>query len=369
MKKGIYIIYGDLDGSRFAGVNTKIKGQIKAFANNGIQVKTKIYNINDSIKAKILYRLPFVNREPRWEYSHDFDNCDFIYMRKPYLSFSFIRFIKLVKKKSKAKIIVEFPTYPYDRELKERIIDYPLFIEDYIARQFLKGKIDRIANLTDERKIFGVPTLKIINGYDFSQIFLTDKERDDDEIRLCCVARFMPVHGYERILNGLADYYDNGGDRNVTIYMVGKGRELKRYQAIVKDRKIDSHVVFYGFQPTEKIGEILNKCDFGVGAIGMYKLGFHGVGAYLKTREYLAAGLPVIASNELDFMQYPELRPYALIFANDQSNIEINEVIDYYDSLHKEDINRVKKMIREAAVKYLDASHAMDEVIEYIKET
>ncbi len=36
----------------------------------------------------------------------------------------------------------------------------------------------------------------------------------------------MPWHGYERLLEGLANYYHKGGISNIVIYMVGDGREL-----------------------------------------------------------------------------------------------------------------------------------------------
>ncbi len=208
--KGYYIVYEDIEDKRFPGVNIKIKSQIHAMREAGIEVKPLLYQVHNTTSAKVLYRLPFVNAEPRWKYDHRIDRVDFIYMRKPYINRPYISFLKKVKRFSKAKIIVEFPTYPYDGELKERVIDYPLYIKDLLARKHMKECVDRIANLTDEKLIYGVRTLQIINGFDFDKFHLHQVNRNDDELRLCCIARFMPWHGYERLLEGLANYYHKG---------------------------------------------------------------------------------------------------------------------------------------------------------------
>lgn len=328
-----------------------------------------MFKINDTIWAKILYRLPFTNVDPHWKYIHSFDRVDFIYLRKPYMSFAFIRFLKQIKRNSKAKVIIEFPTYPYDGELRERIIDYPIYFKEKIARRFLRGNVDRIATLTDDEFIFGVQTIKILNGYDFSKISIIPIERTDDEIRICCIARFMPWHGYERLLNGLADYYASGGKRNIIVSMVGDGAEIDKYKKIVEEKELNLHVNFYGYQSIDQIERILNESDIGAGSFGLYKVDFYGVGAYLKTREYLAVGLPVIAGTELDFMQYPELCPFALVFSNDSTDVNIEKILNFYDGLKGPDQMSIRYKIRETAEKYLNMDNAMEKVINYIKES
>ncbi len=365
MKYGIYIVYEELDG-RFDGVNKKIRGQIEALKRQGISVETVVFKIGASIKARILYRLPFINMEPCWHYINEFDSCDFIYLRKPYLSLSFILFLHKIKKQSKAKVIMELPTYPYDGELKKRIIDYPLYVKDLFARKFLHGNADRIACLTNDEIIFNVKTLKILNGFDFSQ-FRMDRKPRKDCIQVCCVAKFEPWHGYERLLNGLIEYYKGGGVRSIIVHMIGDGEELNLYKKIVNKGSLNDRVIFHGYKTEKEIEGILNECDFGVASLGLYKINFTSVGCFLKTREYLAAGLPIIAGSKLDIMEYPELNPYVLAFENNPSDIDLHRVVKFYDELHQNsDDVAIAVHIRNVAEKKLNIDAALKNVIDYI---
>lgn len=366
-KTGCFIVESSL--LNLSGAYKKVENQIKAFENAGFVIKTVIMNRSVFPGSKIVDRLPFSNCSPHWEWRDEFQGCDFIYLRKPWLNGSFLSFLKKIKKRNpKAKIIIEFPTYPYDGEMKSNLKDYPKYLKDLHARRNLRRYVDRICSLVETPEIFGINNIKFLNGYDFSQITIDRPRNHTDEIRLCCVANFARWHGYERLLKGLASYYREGGERNIRLYMVGEGSELSTYKEIAEGNQLDAHVEFCGQMDTVGIHEILNHSDFGVASLGLYKADFHGVGCFLKTREYLAAGLPIVCGSKLDIMDMPPLDEYILEYPNDATEIDINKLVLFYDKLyHTEKKRDIHGLIRKKAEEKLDMGAAMSRVIDYLR--
>ena len=66
--KGLFIVYDDLSDS--TGVNKKIKNQIVAFNQTGLEVEPYLMSaVTDTVLYKLRYRLPFSNLSPQWKYS------------------------------------------------------------------------------------------------------------------------------------------------------------------------------------------------------------------------------------------------------------------------------------------------------------
>lgn len=86
----------------------------------------------------------------------------------------------------------------------------------------------------------------------------------------------------------------------------------------------------------------------------------------LKSVEYLAKGLPVISGCVEDIMEYEEGKKFFKIFPNDESIIDMEQVIDFYDSICEVSDKGLHKEIREYAKKTVDMSVVMKPVINYI---
>lgn len=265
---------------------------------------------------------------------------------------------------------MEIPTYPYDEEIKGKKRNYILYLKEKMARKRLKNLVDKIVILTDDKNIFAIETLKIKNGYDVEKINVRKVKQGDGTIDLCFVALFEFSHGYERLIMGLKDYYAKGGIRIVKFHFVGDGPECDKYKKLVLKFNLQNYVSFYGMQTKEEIEKIYNICDIGVSGFGGYKKNIY-YSCELKSREYLAVGLPIITGNKMDIMEYEELRPYILEFPNDDSIVEIDKIVKFYDLLYKDDEKENQKMadnIRSIAMERLNMQNAMKEVIDYIKE-
>ncbi len=370
MKKGVYIIYNKITDT--TGVNKKIHGQIEAFKKAGFEMKTVHMSTKYMPGWKILYRLPFTNILPHWRWFEEFENCDFIYFRRPpFMNVPFLGMLKVIRKRNpNVKIIMEIPTYPYDREFIQIKRNIPLMIKDKIEGGGVKRYIDAIAVLTEDKEIFKIPAVRIRNGFDFSDIRLSKILESYADIHIAACALFQEWHGYERLINGLHQYYQNGGGRRIVLHFIGEGPELNTYKKLVKKYGLQSHAVFYGRKRWSEIMEIYDRCSLGASSLGVYKAGLDYLCA-LKLREYLAAGLPIIGAGRLDVMEVDALKPYVCCFANNSSVLPVEQVICFHDSLYlgkkAAQIRNMMQTIQDETEKNFNMDSAMKNVVNEIQ--
>ena len=211
--------------------------------------------------------------------------------------------LSLLKQRNpKAKVLMEIPTYPYDREFLKVWHDLPFLWKDRYNRKRLSKLIDRLVVVGEyaEQTLFGIPIIQIVNGVDLGSL----QERtpsNDSRIDLCAIATFAPWHGYDRLIAGLVNYYQSGGMRNIRMHMVGNGPELEKYRLMAKNPSVSERIIFYGSMSGTALDQIYNDADFGVCSLGMYRKGFEYT-SELKSREYLAKGLPIIVGCRVDVL-------------------------------------------------------------------
>lgn len=370
--KGYFITYDDLSDPKLSGVQRKILFQIKAFNNAGLNCKPyclpyeqkKLSRILAGIKAL----LPYGNAFPKWDKKMSVEGIDYLYFRHPdVLSWAFRQFAKCMKKSNPhLKIIMEIPTFPYDKEYSN-IFYRPFLIKDRYNRQKLGGLVDALAVVSppeDMKTIWGLPVIPFQNGYDVESVAISKKVMDGKEIHLLCIAMFNRWHGYERLLNGLIEYYQKGGKRKIICHFAGEGPELKKYKQIAEHEAIRDHVIFYGRLYTDELDALYDKIDIGICSLGLYKIDILGVSSVLKVREYVAKGIPVVVANETDIFQ--DCQPdFVCQFNNDASTIEVDKIVDFYDRMYK--IKDLKNIIRSFAKEKVDINVTLNPIIDYIK--
>lgn len=173
------------------------------------------------------------------------------------------------------------------------------------------------------------------------------------------------AHGYERCIQGLARYYQKNPGRRVEIHFVGDGEEKDYYQNLASQLHLEEYVFFYGSQAGKELDLIYDKADAGLGFFGLYKDKMSTISS-LKSVEYLAKGLPVISGCVEDVMKYEGGKRFFKIFPNDESVIDMEQVIDFYDSICDGSNKGLHEEIREFAKKTVDMSVVMKPVINYI---
>lgn len=370
--KGFFIFYRDINYNNLNGIDKKVLSQIKTLNETGIncEIITMKSNKEDfwhRLYNTITCRLPYGNSDPTWKYNKKFEEADFIYFRRPTaLNYPMLKVLKKIKKNNpKIKIIMEIPTYPYDDELKTTLKDYPRYIKDKYNRKKLKGIVDRVAVQNNIATIFQIPTLKFTNGIRVKDI-KPRKPIKTNSINICAVASMEPWQGYERIILGLSQYYKNGGRENIQIHLVGEGKEKGNYEKMVNELQLSNHIHFEGFLSGEELESIYSKSDIALDSFGRYKTK-NEFSTSLKSREYLAKGLPIVSGSKVDIVNTSF--PYYYEFPSNSSAVNFMNIIEFYHKVYstkntKED---VVEEIRNYAFEVCDMSKSMTNIITYIE--
>lgn len=232
------------------------------------------------------------------------------------------------------KILIEIPTYPYTKEYTGFINSVRLAIDDYYAKK-IKDYVDMIVTFykVPGGYYYGVPVKVVPNGFDFSDVKIISTDAVLENIDIAAVSSMRLWHGYERLIEGLHLYYENRGDRNIILHLVGDGRECPKYKELVSKYKLEEHVVFHGALHGVELEELLEKCTLGLDSLARHRTGI-SVLSSLKSREYGAKGIPIINSCDIDIIG--DDFEYFLKTPADETPIDINEVIHFYDKCYKE---------------------------------
>lgn len=405
MKKGYYILqctFNNKEELEEDGVYKKVLSQCKSFS-KCFDIKLDVVNYTKNLQIKlskskfyqklfyqkskcykrniclskftyrhaynacaILKRLPLYPRICRWEYRNQYKNADFIYFRRVLHDKYLITFLRKIKKEnSNIKIIYEVPTYPYDKEYG-KLKDFLVLLKDKHYRKKLHKYVDIIVTYSNDRTIFGIPTIQTINGLDFDSAGVSNQKQNPNSINIIAVARIAYWHGYDRFIKGLGEYYKNGGKRSIILHIVGDGKLIREYKQLVKQCQINNNVIFHGFKSGKELKKIYDECVLGLNSLGLHRIGLD-LSSTLKTREYGAKGLPIITSSKIDYI--PKEYKYQLNVPANESNINIEKVINFYDNIYGTDasIRDISNSIRDFAKSKCDTNMTMKPIIDYIK--
>lgn len=373
MKKGYYIFPCGYESATrgYSGVLKKIDMQCKEFAKCfDIECITLQEKDVAGIAQKIVRRMPWSSADRDYAGALSrFDHPQFIYIRKTRADKSFLCFLRDIKSKfPECKIIIELYTYPYEKDEYHRWIDKLNMIKDRYYRNQLKQYVDRLITYSNHMEIWGIKTIVLMNGIDVHSISrVHSRITDFKTYNLIFVGYMQRQHGLERAITGLKEFY-SGKEREekVILHIVGDGPELSYYQRLVIDNELSDSVLFYGNKYGVELDEIYDKCDIGISALGMYKNKLDWSSA-LKSREYIAKGIPVINGNPTDVFVRHKC-DFHLDFSNDATSIDIKRIVEWYDGLLEKysDRDGLADVIRQYAFKYVDNSVTLKPVIEYI---
>jgi len=239
-----------------------------------------------------------------------------------------IKFIKFVSV-NKYKCYWEIPTYSnynYNNEVKKNL--YNRYVNSYI-----ENNVYRIVAVAAEEGLKKPGYIFTTNGVNTNSIKLKDNIKHNG-IHMICVATFDFWHGYDRLIEGLREYYINGKENKkdipeVFIHMVGNG-DTQSLQQLSDKYNLNSYIKFHGVLLGKDLDQVFDKMDLAIG-----NLGFHRVGVFadtsIKIREYCARGIPFITA--LKDSDFPEGTPFVSKVPADDSAININDVLKFYSDL------------------------------------
>lgn len=367
MKKGYYLHF---QGRQSVGVSRKIDMQIEEFRKFYNMEEIEIKTPARSLVQRVLGLFPTASIARDYgEALAMMDHPAFVYVRRAVADRAYVNFWKEIKDKyPNCKIIIEIFTYPYDRDDFGKWNAWPFYIKERLYRPWLKRYVDRFVTYTEDKEIFGIPTICTYNGVNVESVSKVGGASIEGQIHLIAVAFMQRQHGYERIIEGLRHYYDAGGtyEYRVHLHLVGDGPEKPYYQELVRKYKLETYVHFYSTMQGEELDRLYDQCDLALMAFGMYKVHFFGRMGALKSRECLAKGLPFLTGCAIDVV--PENYPYARVFPNDGSVVETRDIVDFYREIkHMEpDKEQMADTIRLFAREHVSMEKVMKPIIEYI---
>ena len=353
-----------------SGVERKINAQMKALGQLGEVVRHSYDNQSGgrliAFVRMVTRRLPFFPSKVAYRYDSSYDGTDAMYFRKTTLDSFAVRFFRDVKKHNpKCKIVMEIPTYPYDKEMTS-LIEWPRLIKDRWSRKKLKHYIDRIVTFSDDDVIFGIPTIRTMNGIDFDTVPLREVHTDAEaEIHAIMVANFASWHGLDKLIDGMIQYYSELPKRKFILHIVGGGKAVEEGKVRASNSKVKDFVVFHGPLWGSSLQELYNRVTLAIDSCDFKKIEVF-LSSSLKTREYVAKGLPVVSAIEVDLSR--SMKEYFYRFKNPHC-IDVREMIDFHDSIYhdNESYHSVPLKIRELAKTVCDIHVVMNPVIQFFQ--
>lgn len=367
MKKGYYI-YAENYGS--SGVSKKIKMQMEALSGRFIMKEVLIKTPKRTLMQRITGLLFWNSFEREYQSAlNELDNPDFVYIRKMLVDKKHVIFLKEIKEKyPMCKIIVEIPTYPYKGEMLSHWYTTLMYVKEIIYRHKYKENIDRFVTYSDDDEILGIPTICTFNGINVENIAVVKGDYCKNKIRLIGVAHMQKHHGYERIIEGLREYYQKGShDYIVELSLVGDGTEKEKYRDLVKKYDLHDVVKFYPVMTGIQLDEMYDECDIALASFGMYKIDFYGKLSALKTRECLAKGMPILTGCKIDVLD--ENYKYVKNFENRSQTIDISEIIEFFENITAGGAGKqeIAQHIRQYALQNVSMETTMKPIIDYIE--
>lgn len=367
MKKGYYVHF---QGRASIGVSKKIDMQMEEFAKFCDITEAEIETPTRSLPERIIGLFPFCSIKRNYKQALEMiDAPDFLYIRRTVADRAYVGFMRQIKGKyPSCRIIIEIFTYPYDKDDFGKWNAWPFYLKELIYRRKLKKYVDRFVTYTDDKEIFGVPAICTINGINVDNISIVKGEYKKNKITLIGVAYMQRHHGYERIIEGLHDYCTkNERAYEIRLLLVGNGPEKEKYQELVNKYRLEDTVRFYPTMSGEALDKLYDESDIALASFGMYKLGYYGKLGALKTRECLAKGMPLITGCEIDVLD--NKYKYAKVFENSPRTVDISEIIDFYERITENNIEKkdVAKRIREYAIDNVSMKSALAPIIDYIE--
>ena len=363
--KGLFITTRNIDRlkEKETGIFNKINSQYKLFEKE-FDMKMLSYSKHQYFFFAFLSKIPFFPVNISWKLSKHEMNLDFVYYRFETGNPSIIRLLRRIKKTNpECKIIVEFSVYPID--WNSYTFPRNLAKYNYLRCAEKLSKIaDRSVVYGDHKEAYGIPAIITQNGIDVDAV----SRRiicPTDQIRLISVSKMIYWHRIDRMIRGLYEYYQSGGNRDIVFNIVGSGTENDNLRALVEELHLEKHVFFHGYKSGKELDDLFNRSDIAVDGLTDYPK----QNSSLKSREYWAKGMPVVTSNIFP-TETSEISKYILTVPSEDKPVELSKVLEFYESFYGESLQKAEqncKIINWFAKNHYDMSVALEPIIKYIK--
>ncbi|MCF7807594.1 MAG: glycosyltransferase [Candidatus Marinimicrobia bacterium] len=197
------------------------------------------------------------------------------------------------------------------------------------------------------------------NGIDVKSVPFTGFAGNEEVLNILFLAgRFAPWHALDRLLAGLKQY---AGDRRVRLMLVGNLNKISHIGDWNHQENPNVELKMYGQLNEPKLTEICRFAHVAISSLGIHRVGLEEA-SVLKTREYMARGIPFIYAYMDSDLKGNE--PFAKrVPANDEA-IHIQSIVDFYEG-YSTNIG-LSQTMRNIAEQRLDWSVKLENLIKFL---
>jgi len=208
------------------------------------------------------------------------------------------------------------------------------------------------------KPFFKFPNGAHVNAIPFSGI----SNHSSGALKVLFIAgRFAPWHGLDRVLRGLEEYT---GDKAIELMLVGNLNDISHGESISRNNNSKVNIVTYGQLHEPDLTKVCSEAHIAISSLGIHRVGLTEA-SVLKTREYMARGIPFIYSYNDSDLSGDE--PYAYSFPSDDSPIDFTEVVNFYNN-YQQDKN-ISITMRTQAEQVLDWSVKLEKLIAFLMKS
>jgi len=288
-----------------------------------------------------------------------FNDADILILRNSVYT-PFLLLILLKARFNGKKIVIEMPSpmrvmvhevWESDRNVFYKLTLITLF---YLLFPYSLWPAHRILNYSDESDyfLFGIKQKNQLttNGIHTGPIPVKEfrKNHSTAPFTFIGVAMFQPSHGYDRMIRSIHAYKkttDLENQREILFYLVGDGSPREEWELLVKELSLTDSVIFTGVKTGNDLNSLFSQINVAIGKLAPYKIHLD-LASELKLRGYCARGVPFIKSyNDPDF---PDELDFVYQVKNSDTLIDIQKIIEWFDSLDHENLsNRMRQYAEE----------------------
>lgn len=339
----------------------KTLAQLKSFAHFGYETYAATMIAEDRTLKCVIYRIEYPNagsdtgntytiteeasqaieKEPfgaayfgafRYLFDYAYDNdFDIVYMRRlmSKITYAGPHFKHL---SGKCRIVYEIPTFPFDvpsnklYALRDRL--------EMFAYRRCKKYISVTSCCLYQHGRPDPDWLLFENGIDISNYTLhkvPPLASDTSVVNMLMIANMQSWHRSERILYAMKNY--TGTHKLHLTVASPESDEYTSMQKLAADIGVSEMIDFNGFLQISEINRIAENCHIAVGQLSGSEYGVMETHA-IKHKDYCGLGLPMFST--CTDTSFPADYPYYRFLKNTDADINLDEIIKWYEQIRKE---------------------------------
>ena len=327
-------------GHRLAGVDKAMAGQARAAAELGAPLDVIVVNgAKSGVESGVRYvqyahvppgleRLSRLTKMRLLASVEALRDYDVVFLRWPSaIDLDPLRFLR----NTRARVV----TVHHGKEVVEQLAvsrspaTYARVALEYVQGRRILKRVAGVVGVTDEIRDYQVarsgralPSRTVANGVDVARIPTTGFAplASGGALRLALMSSSHAVwHGTDRLFDALRAYR---GGRPVAVDMIGQSGGAPGTEETIGSARIRHHGMLHG----AALDDVLRQATLGISTLAFFRTGLRQA-AVLKTREYIARGLPVVFG--YDDVDVPDDCPFVLRVPNDDSPISIDDLFAF----------------------------------------